>query len=194
MTQRSGRRRRIVVDMRAALALLIILTVALAAAGCGGSDDSGESATVQWADSLCTEIADWTEALATTTDSLKESGLSKEALTGAADELRSATQTFADGLEELGRPDTEAGQQAQDAIDQLGDELQSGVQSIETAVDGVSGVSGVVSAISTVTATLGTMGTELSSTVQELQSLDVDSELQDAFAQADSCDGVIPSS
>ena len=45
--------------------------------------------------------------------------ISKDSLTTAVDDAKSATETFTSDIEDLGKPDTEAGQQAKESIDQL---------------------------------------------------------------------------
>ena len=178
--------------MRRLLPLLLIASVALFAAGCGSSDDSSSDATPteEWADSLCSAVATWTTAISGVGDSLGESGLSEDAIRSAADEAKSATETLIDDLGDLGRPDTEAGQEAKDSVDQLTEQLEQEVDKIESAADDVLGVSGVLTAISTVTATLASMGSQLSSTFSELEQLDAVGELEDAFRESDSCQGI----
>ena len=61
---------------------------------------------------------------------------------------------------------------------------------MESAVSGASGVSGVLSAVTTVTATLATMGTQVKTTFTDLQGLDSNGELKDAFASSSSCDSL----
>jgi hypothetical protein len=169
--------------------LLVVpfLAVALVlAAGCGGSDDSDTSATDQWADDLCSAITTWTGAISSATQELK-SNPSKDGLQSAADEAKSATETFSDDLKGLGKPDTEAGQQAKDELDQLSSELSDEAQKLEAATQDVSGVSGLASAVTSVTGTLTTMGSQLSSAFSDLQSLDAKGELESALEQSSSC-------
>jgi hypothetical protein len=113
--------------------------------------------------------------------------VSSDALQGVVDDMKSATSTFVDDLQGLGRPDTESGQQAQDALEQLSDQLDDGVSSIEDAFDDVSGVSGLLTAVSTVSTTLSSMGSDLTSTLDEIRQLDPGGELEDAFDQAGDC-------
>ena len=169
-----------------AAALAVVLVLLMAA--CGSDDDGSDtSATATWADGVCSAISTWTESLGTSVASLQGGDVSREALEGAADDVQGATETFVDDLRGLGKPDTEAGQEAQDSVDQLADQLETEVGKIEDAVDDVSGVSGVLTAVSTVTATLATMGNQLSSTFNELEQLDAGGELEDAFRESDSC-------
>ena len=117
--------------------------------------------------------------------SLQSGNLSKETLQGAADDATSATQTLVDDLKGLGKPDTEAGAEAQGALNELADDLQKDVADIDSAIGDSS--ANTLSTISTVSTTLVTMGNQLSSTFTKLQSLDAKGELESAFKQADSC-------
>ena len=87
----------------------------------------------------------------------------------------------------LGRPDTHAGQEAQDTLNGLADDLSDEADTIESAVEDVSGVSEVLGAVSTVSSTLLTMGEQVGSAVSRLEALDGAEELKDAFEEADSC-------
>ena len=108
----------------AALAVVLVLLVA----ACGSSDDGSDtSATATWADGVCSSVTTWTNALTASVDSLKGGDVSREALEGAVDDVKSATDTFVADLRGLGKPDTEAGQEAKDSVDQLTDQLEQEV-------------------------------------------------------------------
>jgi hypothetical protein len=95
--------------------------LALLAAGCGGSDDSSTdtSATSEWADGLCSAINTWTTSIGSIGDTISAGDISKDSLTTAVDDAKSATETFTSDIEDLGKPDTEAGQQAKESIDRI---------------------------------------------------------------------------
>ncbi len=80
------------------------------------------------------------------------------------DDMQSATDTLESDLDDLGEPDTEAGQQAKESVDQLGDDLNTGADSIESATDDVSDANAALAAASSVKATLATMSNQVSST------------------------------
>ena len=171
----------------AALAVVLVLL----AAACGSSDDGSDtSATATWADEVCSSVTTWTDSLTASVSSLQGGNISRESLEGAADDVKSSTETLVDDLRALGKPDTEAGEQAKDSVDQLADQLEQEVEKIEGAVDDVSGASDVLTAISTVTSTLASMGSQLSSTFSELEQLDAAGELEDAFRESDSCQSI----
>ena len=176
---------------------LIAVTASLVflAAGCGSSGGgstattTSASATETWASGVCSSITTWQAAIKSAAGSVK-SDPTKSGLQTAAGDAKSATETLASDLKELGKPDTPAGQQAQDSLDQLSTSLQQNVTTIEDAVKGASGVSGVLTAVPTVTATFATMGTEVKTTFTDLQGLDAKGELKSAFTNSSACDSL----
>ena len=119
---------------------------------------------------------------------------STDSLQSAADDVKSATATLESDLKDLGKPDTEAGQEAKDAIDQLSSDLTTSTESIRDAVDGVSSISGIVGAVATIGTTLATMQSQVTTTDTTLKGLDAKGELQDAFEQASACQQLSSSS
>ena len=175
--------------MRFALAACVAL-FALVAAGCGGNDESSsESATEAWASSACSAVTTWKNDLDQAAQPLTDlSSLSEESIRQAADDAKSATETLADSLKGLGRPDTSSGEQVESAVDDLAAKLESSATEIETAVEGVSSVADIPSAVGTITTTLTALGTTADSAVQTLEDADASGELKTAFDQADSCE------
>jgi hypothetical protein len=153
------------------------------AAGCGGSD---ESATTKWFDNVCSAVTAWQDSITEAGQSLKNNP-SKEGLESAFTDAKDATSTLSDDLKSAGKPDTEAGDQAKQALDTLGTQLDDGVTKMQDSVDGVSTVNEALTAVSAVSGTLATMGTQIQSTVDDLRTLDTEGELQTAFNEADSC-------
>ena len=145
------------------------------------------SPTSEWANGLCSAITTWTSSLTSIGDTLKEGNLSKDSLTSAVDDAKSATETFTSDLDGLGLPDSDVGQQAKDSVDQLSTDLKSDMTKIQDALDGASGVSEILTAVSVVSSTLVKMGSQVSSTITSFQDLDAKGELESAFKQADSC-------
>jgi hypothetical protein len=174
--------------LRVHIVLAIALAAATAALGAGcGSSSSGSSSTAKWADSVCGAIVTWKNDLAAAGTSLKQSVPTKQTLTSAAEQADTATQTLADSLKSLGKPDTTAGAQAQAAVMQLRTELTSGVAAIKSATNGVSGASATLLAVSSASSTLATMATQVSATVAKLEQLDPKGELTNAFSESSSC-------
>jgi hypothetical protein len=175
--------RRLLVPALAALALL--------AAGCGGDGNGADEtlSTTEWANGLCGSITAWTESLQSAAEPLTGGNISREALEEAADDVESSTKEFTDDLEDLGKPDTESGQEAKDLLDGLDEELDDDLQEIQSTVDDASSTD-ILSTVSTVSEALGEMARQVSSTFEELDQLDASNELEQGFEEADSCDEI----
>ncbi|MFO7573406.1 MAG: hypothetical protein R6W48_12520 [Gaiellaceae bacterium] len=179
----------------AVLVATLVTALALGAAGCGGSDEPEASATVEWADGFCTALTSWTDSLKQIGEQFTDlSNLNQGSLEDAVNDAREATDTLVDDLKDLGTPDTESGQEAKQAVDDLVSTLEGGVSEIEETAEGVSGIAELPSAISSLTTTLTAMSQALSSAVSTIESADVDGELESAFRQAPACDALTSSS
>src|SRR4051794_18745199 len=121
------------VPLAAVLGALTFVT-----AGCGGSDES--SKTTQWADSLCSAMTTWTDSLGDATSSLQSNGISRASIQSAVEDAKSATQTFVDDLKNLGSPGTQAGADAQDAIDELAADLDEDASDAQNSIKNASTV------------------------------------------------------
>jgi ABC-type transporter Mla subunit MlaD len=176
--------------------LVIGLVAVTLAAGCGGSDGGGsdggggegESQATEWAGELCSATVTWNESIRSAVDSLGDGNLGEEEVQGALEEVEGATSDFVDDLRGLGEPGTEAGQEAEESLDQLADDVEESMTTIRSAVDDASGASGAAAAATTVATTLSTLADELTATFDELEGLDGQGELESAFRQAESCD------
>jgi uncharacterized protein YoxC len=174
------------------LAAALVAGIALVAAGCGG-DDTSVSASTQWAGDVCTAVNTWRSDISSTASSLT-SNPTRAGLEQAAEDAKSTTETLVDTLKGLGSPDTEAGEQARSAVDTLSTDLQRDVDTIQKAVDDASGVQGLLGAVSAVSAAVASISQQLSAAMDQLGSLrDVDDQLRQAFTDAESCDGLLPS-
>jgi hypothetical protein len=167
------------------LVAAFIAALALAAAGCGGDD---ESATEQWAGDVCTAISNWTTSLREATDSLTAGSIGQNGLQDAVADIKAATSTLADDLRGLGAPETDSGDQAKEALDELSTQIEGDVDKIENALEGVSTPAEALTAASTVSTTLASMATAVGSAFSQLEQLDASGELEDAFRNASSCD------
>jgi uncharacterized phage infection (PIP) family protein YhgE len=162
--------------------------LALVAAGCGGGDESSSSPTEEWADSFCTAITTWKDSLTSVTEQFSSpSSLTSEALTDAANDAKSSTDTFVDELRALGPPETESGEAVKSSIDELSNTVESEVAKIESAAEGVSGLADLPSAITSITTSISAMSSALSSTVQTAESADVSGELRTALEDTPAC-------
>lgn len=177
-----------------ALVVVSVFVAAILAAGCGGGDSSssnGSSATPagDWANSVCEAFTTWTTAITSAGQSVADDP-TEDRLRAAGDDIKHATKTLSGELKGVGRPDTESGQQAKDAVDELASKLDANLQKIETAINDASGASGALTAVSAVAATLVTMRNDIGTTLQQLDQIDAQGELADAFQQSDACAGL----
>src|SRR3954469_11579057 len=175
--------------MRRALAVFVIALAATLAAGCGSSDSSSSDATPtsEWADGVCSAIHDWATPLRSLGTNLQGGNLSKDSLTSAIDDAKTATDTFTSSLRDLGKPDTETGQKAKASVDDLSTQIDDDMKTIQDAVSSTKGATGLISTVTTITTTLQTASKQVSDTLDELQSLDAKGELENAIEGAPSC-------
>jgi uncharacterized protein YoxC len=175
--------------------LLATASLVFFAAGCGSSGGgsttttTSASATATWASGVCSSITTWQAAITSAAASVA-SNPTKDGLQTAAADAKSATETLSSDLKGLGKPGTEAGQQAADSLDQLSTDLEQGAATIGSTVDGVSSVSDALGAAPTVASTLETMQTQIKTTIEDIQGLDAKGELKNAFASSTACDSL----
>jgi hypothetical protein len=166
------------------LPVALLVVVAVLVAGCGSKKPMTPA---DWANGVCSAVSTWKDSLTSAAEPLKSGNISKDSLQTAADDAKSATDKLQSDLKDLGKPNTQSGQQAQDQVDKLASDLQTDVDTIKSAAEGASGASGSASAVTTATTTVSTMKTQVSSTITSLKQLDAKGELTTAFRQADSC-------
>jgi hypothetical protein len=168
----------------AAVAALAVSGAVLVVSGCGGgsSSSSTTSATVTWADGVCSAIVSYKTSVTDTGQTLKANP-SKAGLSDAAQSLQGATDDLVTTLKGLDEPGTDAGATAKQTLDVLSTQLQAGAQAIKEAAAGAS----LVSAAAVVSTTLLSLQTDIKSAVDQFGNADAKGELQDAFSQASSC-------
>ena len=174
--------------MKLALAPLALAVVLVAACG-GSSSSSSEPSPKDWADGLCAAITTWSNSVKAAGESLKNGSLSEGDLKKSSSEIKSATNTFADDLKGLGKPNTDAGQQAKDAIDKHATQINEDVDTLQSAVNDAAGkgTKGAVSAASSIATSLSTMSTQIASAASKLQQSDAKGELEQGFRDAPAC-------
>ena len=178
---------------------LLTLLAVLALAGCGGSDNESGSATTTatstqstaqkqaaFADSLCGALATWKDSLTSVSQTLRGGNLSKEKLEQAATTVSDANKQLADDVQALGAPKI-AGPQAKASLNTLSDQLETSADQIKEAAKGVSNTQEALAAVSTASAALIKMSTDISTTITQLQSLNVAEGWKQAFANSASC-------
>ncbi len=177
-----------------------LVALALVAAGCGGDDSSetetgAEASAEEWADDLCSALTTWTGDLQEAAEPLTDlSSFSEESIRQAVDDARGATETLADTVRDLGRPDTSSGEEIEGAVDDLVAELEAGAQELDDTAADVSSVADIPAAASAITTTLTQLGTEVGNALETIGDADASGELETAFEGADSCDDLTGSS
>ncbi len=172
------------------MVLLAVVAGALLVAGCGGGDDETPSAN-DWANEVCSAMTTWIGSTSSAIESLGEGGLSEDGLQDAVDDVRAASETLGDDLQDAGRPETESGQEAEALLDGLADDVEENLQELEGTVDNVTGANDVLNAISLITGTLSTMADQIGEAFEQLGQLDAAGELQSAFEESDECSALL---
>jgi ABC-type transporter Mla subunit MlaD len=174
------------------LAILPVALAAVLAAGCGGGGSSSGSSSSpspkDWANNLCSAISTWSHSVKKSGQTLQSGKVTKDNLKQTTDDIKSATHQLAEDIKGLGKPDTDAGQDAKDAMDKLSKQIDGDVEEMQNAVDNAgSGAGGAVAAASTIASTLSKMGTQIGTAASSLQSLDAKGELEKGFKDATAC-------
>src|SRR4051794_27120836 len=175
---------------RRLLVVAVALVLMALATGCS-SGSSKPDASTTWADGVCSSVSTWKTSVTDAVTSVTKNGVSKDSLQSAADQAKKATDTLQSDIKKLGKPDTKAGQQAQDTATQLSDSLSTDTQNITKAINGASGIGGMVSAAATISATLVSMKTQVQTAVNSIKALDPAGELQKAFSDSQSCQALV---
>ena len=170
--------------MKRGLVALLVLLVLLAA-GCGKSKPPPTPA--DWANGVCSALSIWKTSITSTVDSLEGGNVTKDSVKSAADDAKNATNKLTDDLKKLGKPNTTAGAQAQQTVDQLSNQVSDGVDTIQTTVKNVTSVSSALDAVSKVSSTLGTLQDDITAAYKTLSNLEPGGELQQAFQSAPDC-------
>jgi hypothetical protein len=173
---------------RFAAAVALSAVLAAVAAGCGGS-----SPEEKWAGSVCSDVADWKSEVQKASDDVKTQLQSPQAGTLAAIDADvrsavSATEQLATDLKATKPPDTDAGRQAKQEIDDLSNQLDATVAKAKQTVDGVpqgAGLTETVKALAPLASSLSSLAVAASSTLASVKA--TASEIKKGFEDADSC-------
>jgi len=156
-------------------------------------DDSGATDPATWASSVCTSLSDWQASITALAD-VSGGELTKESLGEKLDTAQTATEQLVTELKDLGPPDLEAGDELKQQLDAAADSLQSSYDSLESgaqdALDADSPAA-FLQALAALAPEFQNLLDQIRSTVTELQNAnvaeDAKTELQQAFADAESC-------
>ena len=167
----------------------------LSAAACGGggsntttSTAAGGTSPQQWANGVCSAFTTWTKSLTSIKTNVPSLPPSKSQLRQAERQIESATETLANSLKQLGKPETAQGQAAKKNLDALATSLQTGMEQLKQTLNNApSGAAGALSQISALTATLSNMANKLKLAGGNLDNFAPSGELKQAFQQASAC-------
>jgi hypothetical protein len=169
----------------------VVAVLVMATAACGSSDegDDQQSTTEAWADDICSTVGAWKAVIAEAQATLSDTGnLSANAVHDAFSSVVTATDTFVTDLKDVGAPDTETGDEAEQQLSALYDQLVEQESIIEDATNQDSGtLNQLLAQVSIVTGALSTMITDAVAAVDNLRQLEGAAELENAFNSAPQC-------
>jgi hypothetical protein len=172
--------------MRPTLAALSLGCALALAAGCGGE----ESGAGPWVDDVCSSVQEWRENLTSLAVDAQVEGLSPETVMTAIEGGVEATRRLRDQLEDLGPPDTEAGDEIERELDELADGIVESAEEAQAQAEALPEDQSVPELLESLTAIAGDLQSvvgDAQATFAELQELEPGQELEQAFESSDDC-------
>jgi hypothetical protein len=172
--------------MRSTLAALSIGCVLVLAPGCGGDDDGAEA----WADDVCSSVQEWRENLTSLALDAQVEGLSVESVTTAIDGGVEATRRLREQLDDLGPPDTEAGDEIERELDELADQVVEEVEAAQAEAEALpedQSVPELIDSLMSIASGLQSAVGDVQQTFTDIQELEPGTELEDAFQSSEDC-------
>jgi hypothetical protein len=173
-----------------------ILAIVIAAVAMRLSEDDGTESTAEWADSVCTSLTDWRTSIAALADVSGEP-LTADTLGDRLDEAGDATAQLVTDLRDLGRPDVVDGDEVEEALDDATDGLEESFRELQSAADDAleaDDQSEFLAALAGLADDFQALLQQAGDVVATLQSAslfgEASAELEQAFADADSCQGL----
>ena len=130
-------------------------------------------------------LGDWTSSLTSAAESVTAEP-SRDSVESAVDDVEGATQTLVDDVEGLETPDLEAGQEAEQSVDELSDSLNAEVEKVKETAENAT-LANISESVSAISASFSAMKEQISTEFTKLEGLDPGGELRTAFQDADSC-------
>jgi hypothetical protein len=169
-----------------------LIAIVIAAIAMRATDDSPET-TTEWADGVCTSLADWRGSIAALADVGGEP-LTAESLRDRLDDAESATTQLVTDLHELGRPNVVDGDEVEEALDDATAGLEESFEELRVAAEDAADAESPQDFL----AALAGLGDDFQALLDEvpefvatLQSAslfgEASAELEQAFAAAPSC-------
>ena len=176
--------------MKAALALLVMGAALVAGTGCGGEDEPPAEA---WATDVCTSIVDWRTSIEGIVSDLQSQLTSPDAAAAIKDGIASgvdATTQLKNELQDIGAPETEAGEEAKKALDDFADQAAQTADDVQAQAEKLpdsGSVTELLGQLTPIAASLESLAREGRSQLQDLESLDPSGEIQDGVENAEAC-------
>jgi hypothetical protein len=175
-----------------AAVVLGIVAIVIAAVAMRLSEDEPPT-TAEWADSVCTSLSDWRGSISALAD-VGDEPLTADTLRDRLDEAESATSTLVTELRDLGPPDLEAGEDVEQALDDSVAGLEESYDDVQSAAEEATEAENqteFVGALAQLGDDFAALFAQVGDIVATLQSAslfgDASAELEQAFADSDSC-------
>jgi hypothetical protein len=169
-----------------------IAAIVIAAIAMRLSDDDGPQTTEEWASEVCTSLSDWRESITSLAD-VDGEPLTADTLRDKLGEAEDATSDLVTQLRDLGPPDLEEGDELQQQLDESAEELESRFDDLKESAEAVADApaSEFLQQLAGLASDFAALQTAISTTVSALENANVaadsKAELQQAFADAPSC-------
>ena len=162
--------------------------LALLVAGCGGD----ESASAQWADDFCTSVGDWRDEVESAASELADpAAIDEETLDEAVRKAVAATDDLLADLGQLGPPETDAGHEIEQQLNDLEDILRARASQTRKALEQpASSVSDAFARLATIARQLADSAQAVEQTIARIRRLDPAGELEQALRESAACDGL----
>ncbi len=177
----------------AAIVLGIAAIVVAAVVARVTEDDSGSPDASAWASSVCTSLSDWQTSITALAD-VSGGQLTKESLQEKLDTAATATEQLIAELKGLGPPDLDAGDALKLQLDDAADGLESSYESLRSGAQAAldaSSPAAFLQGLAALAPDFQNLLDQVRTTVTDLQNAnvgeDAKAELQQAFADSESC-------
>jgi hypothetical protein len=172
--------------MRPFIAALSLGCLLVLAAGCG-EEESGPGA---WAGDVCSSVQEWRENLTSLAVDAQMEGLSPDTVMTAIEGGVEATSRLRDQLDDLGPPDTEAGDEIEQELDALADSVMETAEEARDRAEALpenQSVPELIQSLMTIARDLQSVAGEAEATFDELEELEPGRELEEAFESSEDC-------
>jgi hypothetical protein len=153
--------------------------------------DDGETASEKWAGDVCGAVASWEDSISTIATDFSD-GISREVVSEKVADAGDATKELVDELKDIGAPETDSGDEAKAAIEQLTDDIESTVDAIKGEVEALpgSGAEGLTTGVEEIRTELDELAVEARTTLEQIRQFDPADELMEAIESNETCQGL----